>query len=205
MKKSLFPLAFTLYLLRSAHHHLPPTTSRVVVIWVAYPGLIFYQAVRLALKIASLSCCIGFYDDSHHVIIHVAFHNCAVAFNWSTPWLLSGGKFSMFPILKTHMERERGTDMEGEERGIWLEKQEECSRHSDTLCYHPGELTQPSLSCTGGEHTHEHANAHSCSSCHISLHPLLLSAFLPFFCSPSISLSPSPSPATSLSSAQADT
>lgn len=41
--------------------------------------------------------------------------------------------------------------MKGEERGIWLEKQEECSSHPNTRCYHPGG-TDPAeliLHCTG--------------------------------------------------------
>lgn len=41
--------------------------------------------------------------------------------------------------------------MKGEERGIWLEKQEECSSYPNTHCYHPGG-TDPAeliLHCTG--------------------------------------------------------
>lgn len=163
----------------------------------------FHQATRLALKIASSSCCVGFYDDSRHVIIHVAFHNCAVRFDWSTPWLLTRGIFSIFMcpffLYKTHREKEgveeteRGTDMEGEERGIWLEKQEECSSHSDTLCHHPGELTQPSLSCTGGTHTRARHRArmlelsHKLTSSFALCVSLLL--FFPLLPRPSLSLS----------------
>lgn len=69
---------------------------------------------------------------------------------------------SCFP---THMQRtgEGGTDMDGEERGIWLEKQEECSSDSDTHCYHPGGTDPAELILHWGEHTHKHARMHELS------------------------------------------
>ena len=100
------------------HHHLPLHHHSGVVVIRADPGsLILYQAVRSSLKIASLSCCVGFYDDSRHVIIHVAFHNCAMPLDWSTPWLLSKGKFSVFVRLcfffLRHREKEKERDRGG--------------------------------------------------------------------------------------------
>lgn len=71
--------------------------------------------------------------------------------------------------------------MKGEERGIWLEKQEECSSHPNTHCYHPGG-TDPAeliLHCTGWTGIHKLTNMRWCLSCHISSHPLLCSAVQP--------------------------